>query len=523
LATSWIEDERNNGLKITRDENETNGKREARVVYSDGRVTNYEWIESPTIDSNEKSNQSVVITCTNCPDYQKQLEPVAPTINNEETTSKEPKHSGTPSLSESVWNSLQRKSSDKLRGGHDSFEGFLTDDDQTSPIKVTVNRLGEVSNIHVGETSLGELAVGALTGNLDPCDDQTVTSDTDKALANRIHALSRGESACYEDAVLMVHLSEEMEQHTAGFSSSAFERHYSRGGIGEWLGRLQAGTLRYCNMPAGKTCDELENDLEMAHLSRCAYGLGRGHCNTRFMPADLPSLNLDRNDFHDNGFDAELFHDSANNRYVLAFRGTDSDQFHDPLNDDWDNNFNQARGLRARQYDLAVNLARDVLSELPAGSHLEFTGHSLGGGLATVAALTTRRQAHIFNAAALQPDSAFLYGVEAEYRNSDQYINHLHTRSDPLTTLQTLADDLDLSMPGRPPNSPSIVHDEIQSVHGRNTTIPNPDVPWVNEAHANASGFAEGLPWVIYHGIDAVLHSLQSLIDANCPPQTGSP
>ena len=153
-------------------------------------------------------------------------------------------------------------------------------------------------------------------------------------------------------------------------------------------------------------------------------------------------------------------------------------------------------------------MARDVLAQLnitnPGGVNLEFTGHSLGGGLATLAALGTNGVATVFNTAALQPGTAAIYGLQTEYQNAGSIIRHIHTDFDPVTVLQERADDLDFR--------------DMQTAPGINLEVPNPDHLWMDQAHANAPTFMQGFIPVLWHSIDGMVHVLQSLIRTNCSP-----
>jgi hypothetical protein len=84
----------------------------------------------------------------------------------------------------------------------------------------------------------------------------------------------------------------------------------------------------------------------------------------------------------------------ARRHYVLANRGT---EMLSPR--DWKANVLQGIGKPARQYDEAVALGREVFDKLEG--RVTFTGHSLGGGLASAQALATGAPAVTFNAAGL--------------------------------------------------------------------------------------------------------------------------
>lgn len=103
------------------------------------------------------------------------------------------------------------------------------------------------------------------------------------------------------------------------------------------------------------------------------------------------------------GFQAALYVD-PNGNYVLAFAGTDSSD----LEGDWAQNGLQSQGLESSQYTHAMELALSLDTALQAqgrGGDFVITGHSLGGGLASAAALATGATAVTFNAAGLHENT----------------------------------------------------------------------------------------------------------------------
>ena len=528
-AVSWFDKHASgvngNGLHIDRSNNEASDDKIAQVIYSDGRVESYQWIERQHDEATDQLN--VDISCQNCPDYRSHTNTPphkmpTDTAANQAATELELTNTIDQSVALSVATTLQRTATANRLSGQDSFEGALIDDTKSTPLLVTADRLGKLSDLQIGNTSLSDMAGQLLSNELQPCKPGEMTGATDEITRSRIHALGSGQDPCAEDPFVMLDFADQLEQSQQGGESTFQLQQRSTNGFLDTAQRFATGTLRYCNMPDGRTCEEVTDDLRMAELSLCAYG--NHSCEPRFQLVDPTTLGLSQTRFSDNGFDAQLYFDPVEQRHILAFRGTDDDDPRNPQidNDDWETNFAQARGQYARQYDLAQGLAQDLYRNAHV-YNLTFTGHSLGGGLATIAALVTQRQANIFNAAALQPQTATNYGRDIEYANSDLYINHVHTRSDPLTRVQNLADDIDYSPTSRDPNGNTIIHADIQSVHGNNTQIPNPDLPWVFNQTANASTIVHRLGPVIYHSIDAVIHTLENLVSANCPQQSTIP
>jgi pimeloyl-ACP methyl ester carboxylesterase len=110
----------------------------------------------------------------------------------------------------------------------------------------------------------------------------------------------------------------------------------------------------------------------------------------------------------------------------LAFRGT---------NDlgDWYSNLSQGvfGPLAPTQYNQAAALAAQV-SQAVGGANLTMTGHSLGGGLASAAALQTNRSAVTFNAGALNE----LWLGNGGFSYSGSMVNY-SVQGEILTTLQS--------------------------------------------------------------------------------------
>lgn len=110
------------------------------------------------------------------------------------------------------------------------------------------------------------------------------------------------------------------------------------------------------------------------------------------------------------GFDAAIYRNDQG-QYVVAFRGTD--QWFGPEGADIKANDGQALGLTTEQYQQAILLAKRAVEAFGKGNVI-FTGHSLGGGLASAAMLATGAPGVTFNAAGLRAvasDSCRLNGA----------------------------------------------------------------------------------------------------------------
>ncbi|UOQ74814.1 type VI secretion system tube protein TssD [Hymenobacter cellulosilyticus] len=141
------------------------------------------------------------------------------------------------------------------------------------------------------------------------------------------------------------------------------------------------------------------------------------------------------------GFAAALYDSNFEqpNRKVLAFRGTNPTEWGDIKAD-----LTQALGIPTKQYDQAIELARNLKDQYGAGldivqdAGLDMAGHSLGGGLAAAASVVTGAKGYTFNAAGLHPNSVKPFGItkEAMRAAAPGLIDNVYSNRDPLNGLQ---------------------------------------------------------------------------------------
>jgi len=126
------------------------------------------------------------------------------------------------------------------------------------------------------------------------------------------------------------------------------------------------------------------------------------------------------------GFRAVLLKRRNANKYVLAFTGTD--EFID-----WAANVTQATVGFALQYSTAVSFAGEIKDRI-GQRNLRLVGHSLGGGLASTAALVHGLEAITFNPAGVNEDT-----LRRQNANSDkakELIKAYRVRGELLTSVQ---------------------------------------------------------------------------------------
>ncbi len=158
-----------------------------------------------------------------------------------------------------------------------------------------------------------------------------------------------------------------------------------------------------------------DSTYQMIQLSWCSYrnNIGSDKCTElkkvwEFIRPN--AIGLDESMFTDKktGFHAQLFRNKKTGKFVLGFEGTNEAI-------DWLSNIGQGDGTLTPQYEEAALLAYHLNEKLKG--NLTFTGHSLGGGLASMASMITGRKAETFNAAGLNRNVVRLAAGKIEKQN----------------------------------------------------------------------------------------------------------
>ncbi|CAB5127781.1 type VI secretion system Vgr family protein [Burkholderia cenocepacia] len=139
-------------------------------------------------------------------------------------------------------------------------------------------------------------------------------------------------------------------------------------------------------------------------------------------PEALKAFGLKSSDFEKSGSnfgsqmyipDSNVFGDSM--KPTVAFKGTQQ-----LFGEDMSNNMAQGLGADAPYYRNAVTIGKNI-ETTGASAGVDFTGHSLGGGLASAAAEASGGSAVTFNAAGLNPETVAQYGGTAQAANITAY------------------------------------------------------------------------------------------------------
>jgi len=198
---------------------------------------------------------------------------------------------------------------------------------------------------------------------------------------------------------------------------------------------LEIDTLQKTDPTKAIALREQHHDLVMGLLSRDVYfdnslselmSAGWGRVTD---VAGLQRANLDPNRMIDKeqGYFAALYRNDRTGQYVYANRGTDEGM-------DFAHNFAQGAGGVSKQYKLAIeNALRIQQSEI--STKVEFTGHSLGGGLASAQAIATKIPAVTFNAAGLHPSTVSSDGRDL-MRQASSLVRAYYVEGEILSAIQ---------------------------------------------------------------------------------------
>ncbi len=142
---------------------------------------------------------------------------------------------------------------------------------------------------------------------------------------------------------------------------------------------------------------------DMARLSNAAYDTNNTETPLGFERADLSDIGLDEKFLNDqnSGFGASIFRSTTEGEpeYIVAYRGTEIIS-----GEDWNTNFQQGMGMATEQYDRALIIGEKMDNYAGPGG-FRTTGHSLGGGLASVTSATTGAPGTTFNSSGLHSNT----------------------------------------------------------------------------------------------------------------------
>jgi len=222
----------------------------------------------------------------------------------------------------------------------------------------------------------------------------------------------------------------------------------------DMLEQMPPGTERDALQAATDRFERNNMAVEYARLSASAYKPGEaptGWNNISNDPEALAKYGLTPDDLKipDSNFSAQVYEpDPAvfgdNMKPAVAFKGTQNME-------DWGNNASQAFNADSPYYRQAVNIGSLVNRQ---GADVVFTGHSLGGGMASAASSASGLPGYTFNAAGLNANTVTHYGGAAHdsnisaYRVSGEILTALQEQSVGSTIVGALLGSIFGGLPG---------------------------------------------------------------------------
>ena len=176
------------------------------------------------------------------------------------------------------------------------------------------------------------------------------------------------------------------------------------------------------------TCDELERADFYFDFASCAYE----DSNTCPVPAGWERVDPMRAGYDNNSdisdlvidgeFAATIYHNVAENRVIIAYRGSNGNVIRD-----YAAGVGIFSGSSSEQADAASELAMMIDTIYPSDTLIETTGHSLGGGLAIVGAASLGIEGVVFGSFGVARETAHLLGTHWATNNQ---IEHFYIDGD---------------------------------------------------------------------------------------------
>lgn len=111
------------------------------------------------------------------------------------------------------------------------------------------------------------------------------------------------------------------------------------------------------------------------------------------------------------GFNSEIYYDKTQDKYVIAIRGTELGLSKEAIKDvGVDLAF--ALLTKSPQHDIAYKLAQTIKESGIPLDKIKITGHSLGGGLASIVGLITGCETYVYNPAHVSLEAAKHYNLD---------------------------------------------------------------------------------------------------------------
>ena len=172
-------------------------------------------------------------------------------------------------------------------------------------------------------------------------------------------------------------------------------------------------------------------DFQRALMAHAVYEIG-GYTpyDSLVSASELEGMGIDPHSLYnfETGFYSALFRNNESGELTWAIRGTDDD-FSFALGGDGRTNAGQLGGFETAHYNQAVRTGGQIAAQL--GGNVSFTGHSLGGGLATAAGLVHNTNVTTFNTAGVHRNTIGRFNTD--FSEANNLINNYMVFGDVLT------------------------------------------------------------------------------------------
>lgn len=159
-----------------------------------------------------------------------------------------------------------------------------------------------------------------------------------------------------------------------------------------------------------------------------------------FEGSAFPGIGLSSNNTLASKIAPDVNYDEESKSYIVNAFGLEVKVPKDLWADWGENNVRQTIGMIGKQFQMAKEIGDFInsVSEL-RDANINFTGHSLGGGLASIAGLVTGKPTYTFNAEGVSTKILENYGLLGKVNSGEHQITAYHTNNDPLTQAQQTA------------------------------------------------------------------------------------
>ena len=181
-------------------------------------------------------------------------------------------------------------------------------------------------------------------------------------------------------------------------------------------------------------------DASMAGIAEAVYLRQDAPGWQRMGDGELAAAGIDPGLQYRNGMEAGIYTD-GHGHYVVAYAGNNTGGV-----EDVGTVIAQAAGFQPHQYDNAVALAHQAENAF-GGANVVYTGHSLGGGLASLAAAATGSSAVTFNGQGVHDNVLRQHGLDpvvARHRADQGQMRHYSIDGDYATGVQRQIPVLDM-------------------------------------------------------------------------------